>query len=161
RRAQVLHRRRDLSLIDIRGNVDTRLRKLDEQGLDALILAEAGLRRVGRGAALTEKLHPPWMLPPGGPGAPGPGGPPGRAATRALLGALDHPATHQAVLAERAMLRGLGGGCQVPIGAAATVRGGRLALRGVVLPPDGSRRVAAEAEGDAADAEAVGSRLAE
>jgi hydroxymethylbilane synthase len=77
------------------------------------------------------------------------------------LRALNDEATHQAALAERALLRGLGGGCQVPIGAASAVHAGRLRLRGVVLPPDGSRRVADEAEGAAADAEAVGRRLAE
>jgi hydroxymethylbilane synthase len=161
RRAQVLHRRPDLKLIDIRGNVETRLRKLDEQGLDAIILARAGLERLGRGADITEILDPSWMLPAVGQGALGLECRTEDATTPALLRGLDDAATHQAVLAERAMLRGLGGGCQVPIGAAALVRAGRLTLRGVVLPPDGSRRVAADAEGPADEAEAIGRHLAE
>jgi hydroxymethylbilane synthase len=161
RRAQALHRRPDLKLVDVRGNVDTRLRKLDEQGLDAIILAEAGLVRLSRAAEITEILDPAWMLPAVGQGALGLECRADDQETWGMLRALNDEATHQAALAERALLRGLGGGCQVPIGAAAVVRAGRLRLRGVVLPPDGSRRVADEAEGPAADAEAIGRRLAE
>jgi hydroxymethylbilane synthase len=160
RRSQALHRRPDLQLVDVRGNVGTRLAKLDGEGLDALILAQAGLERLGLGSHVTEILDPQWMLPAVGQGALGLECRADDAATRALLAPLNDPPTRQAVLAERALLRGLGGGCLVPIGAAAIVRDGRLSLRGVVLPPDGSARVAAEESGPADDAEAVGARLA-
>jgi hydroxymethylbilane synthase len=161
RRAQVRHRRSDLRLVDIRGNVETRLRKLAEQDLDAILLAQAGLERLGLAASITEILDPQWMLPAVGQGALGLECRVDDAATRAALAPLDHPPTAQAVRAERALLRGLGGGCQVPIGAATTVVGDVLRLRGVVLPPDGSRRVEAEITGNLAEAEALGERLAQ
>src|SRR5687767_10218894 len=103
RRAQLLHRRPDLKLIDIRGNVDTRLRKLDEQGLDATILAQAGLVRLGLSQHITEVLDPAWMLPAVGQGALGLECRADDAETRALLDGLNDPATYYAVLAERAM----------------------------------------------------------
>jgi hydroxymethylbilane synthase len=161
RRAQALHRRPDLRLVDVRGNVGTRLRKLDEEGLDALILARAGLERLGLAGEMTEILDPDWMLPAVGQGALGLECREDDAATRTLLAPLDDAPTRQAVLAERALLRALGGGCLVPIGAAGVVRGGRLTLRGAVLPPDGRARVAGEDAGPAEEAEGVGRRLAE
>ncbi len=161
RRAQALHRRPDLTLAVIRGNVETRLRKLDEQGLDAIILAQAGLERLGLAGHITEILDPSWMLPAVGQGALGLERRADDAAVAAVLGPLNDAATMAAVLAERALLRGLGGGCLVPIGARAVVEGDRLTLRAAVLAPDGSRRVADEAEGPAAAAEAVGRGLAE
>ncbi len=161
RRAQVLHRRPDLKLVDIRGNVETRLRKLREQGLDATILAEAGLLRLGLGTAITEVLDPAWMLPAVGQGALGLECRADDRETLALLGRLNDRPTRQAVLAERAMLRALGGGCQVPMGAVSRVSGGALALRGAVVRPDGARRVEAEQTGPADDAEGIGRRLAE
>jgi hydroxymethylbilane synthase len=160
RRAQILHRRPDLKLIDIRGNVETRLRKLREDNLDALILAQAGLERLGLASAITEVLDASWMLPAVGQGALGLECREADGVTRTLLQALDHHSTHQAVLAERAMLRGLGGGCQVPIGAATTIAGQTLTLRGVVLPPDGSRCIAGQAAGPLNEAEDLGSELA-
>jgi hydroxymethylbilane synthase len=161
RRSQALHRRPDLNLVTIRGNVETRLRKLDEQGLDAIILAQAGLERLGLGAAITEILDPEWMLPAVGQGALGLECRANDAATLALLLPLNDPPTKQAVLAERALLRGLGGGCLVPIGATAVVQGERLNLRGAVLTPDGLRRVADQIAGAAVEAEALGRRLAD
>jgi hydroxymethylbilane synthase len=161
RRAQALHRRPDLRLLDLRGNVETRLRKLAEQDLDAILLALAGLERLGLGGHITEILDPAWMLPAVGQGALGLECRAGDGRTLALLEALDDRATRQAVLAERAVLRGLGGGCLVPIGASATVAGERLTLRAAVLPPDGSRRIAGELSGPAAEAEGLGQRLAE
>ncbi len=159
RRAQVLHRRPDLKLVDIRGNVDTRLRKLEEQDLDAIILAEAGLVRLGLGEAITEVLDRSWMLPAVGQGALGLECRSDDGETIALLGHLNDPQTQQAVLAERAFLRGLGGGCQVPIGASAQVREGVL-LCGAVLQPDGSRRIEGVLEGPPDQAEALGDELA-
>jgi hydroxymethylbilane synthase len=161
RRAQLLHRRPDLNLVNIRGNVETRLRKLDEQGLDATILAQAGLERLGLGNAITEILDPTWMLPAVGQGALGLECRSADGRTRALLAPLNDAATRAAVLAERALLRGLGGGCQVPIGAATGVEGERLTLRGVVIDVDGKRRVEATLQGVAGAAEELGQRLAE
>jgi hydroxymethylbilane synthase len=161
RRAQVLHRRPDLTLIDLRGNVETRLRKLDEQNLDAIILAEAGLRRLGLERHITEVLDPEWILPAVGQGALGLECRANDTSSRALLAALDDEPTRQAVLAERAFLRSLGGGCLVPIGSLATVQAGQLTLRGAVLPPDGSQRIADQISGPATDPESLGQQLAD
>jgi hydroxymethylbilane synthase len=160
RRAQALHRRPDLKLVDVRGNVETRLRKLHDQGLDALILAEAGLRRLGLGAAIAEVLDPAWMLPAVGQGALGLEC---RADDRQALAAveqLNHLPTRRAVLAERAMLSALGGGCQVPMGAVCRVADDVLTLRGAVVRPDGGRRVEAEQSGPADNPEVLGQRVA-
>ena len=144
RRSQALHRRPDLKLVNLRGNVETRLRKLKEQNLDAIILAQAGLRRLGLESAITELLDPRWMLPAVGQGALGLECRTDDAATLGLLEQLNHLPTRQAVLAERALLRGLGGGCLVPMGAIARVEGSELLLRGAVLSPDGRQRIAAQ-----------------
>jgi hydroxymethylbilane synthase len=162
RRAQILHRRPDLQLVNIRGNVDTRLRRLVQQSeLDAIVLAEAGLVRLGLEAAITSILDPQWMLPAVGQGALGLECRADEDVTLAVLAPLNDAATRQAVLAERALLRGLGGGCQVPIGAAAVVREELLALRAVVLDPAGRQRITAEASGPASDPERLGRELAE
>jgi hydroxymethylbilane synthase len=160
RQAQALHRRPDLNLFNVRGNVETRLRKLEEQGLDAIIVAHAGMERLGLSAHITEILNPEWMLPAVGQGALGLECRANDAETMALLAELDDGPTHQAVLAERALLRGLGGGCLVPIGAAAVVDGDKLMLRAAVLSPDGRRRVGDSTACDAGDAAAGGRWLA-
>jgi hydroxymethylbilane synthase len=160
RKAQLLHRRPDLKLIDIRGNVDTRLRKLVEQNLDATILAQAGLVRLGLAERITEILDPAWMYPAVGQGALGLECRNADAATRAIVERLSDAPTRWSVLAERAMLRGLGGGCQVPIGAVTQIANGMLTLRGVVLPPDGSQRIAADIAGPMEQAETLGVALA-
>ena len=160
RRAQALYRRPDLRLVSIRGNVETRLRKLAEQGLDALILAQAGLERLGLGGAITEGLDPSWMLPAVGQGALGLECRADDRATLDLVERLNHPPTRQAVLAERALLRALGGGCQVPLGVVSTASGGRLRLCGAVLQPDGQRRIDGQVEGPLTDPEALGRQLA-
>jgi hydroxymethylbilane synthase len=161
RRAQILHRRPDLCLVHIRGNVETRLRKLAEQNLDALVLAQAGLERLGLGTHITEILDPVWMLPAVGQGALGLECRADDAATLTLLRELDDPPTHQAVLAERALLRGLGGGCQVPVGASSSVTGNDLTLRGVVIRPDGTRRIEGRVGGPLPAAVQLGQQLAE
>jgi hydroxymethylbilane synthase len=160
RKAQLLHRRPDLKLVDIRGNVETRLRKLAEQNLDATILAQAGLVRLQLADRITEVLDDAWIFPAVGQGALGLECRQNDATTRALLKRIDHPATHAAVLAERAMLRGLGGGCHVPIGAKTRLADGLLHLRGTVLSPDGSRRIEAEIAGLISQAETLGDELA-
>lgn len=161
RKAQIRHRRPDLELVEIRGNVDTRLRKLDEQGLDGLILAEAGLQRLGLEAVITELLDQDWMVPAVGQGALGLECRSDDTAVLAALASLDDAATHNAVLAERAFLLALGGGCLVPIGAHGRVSGNHLNLRGVVVSPDGTRRLVGELDGAADGAVELGQRLAQ
>lgn len=161
RKAQILNRRPDLRLVDIRGNVESRLRKLSEQNLDATILAQAGLVRLGLQERIREILDASWMLPAVGQGALALECRDEDSAVCAALKKIDDPQTHAAVLAERAFLRQLGGGCQVPIGAVATIHDRRLTLRGAVLPPDGSRRVAGDISGPLGAAEALGTELAE
>ncbi|MGH7224185.1 MAG: hydroxymethylbilane synthase, partial [Gemmataceae bacterium] len=161
RRSQALDRRPDLNLINLRGNVETRLRKLDEQNLDAIILAEAGLRRLGLESAITELLDLQWMLPAVGQGALGIECRTDDAAALGLLERLNHTPTRQAVLAERAVLRGLGGGCLVPIGVFSRIEAERLILRGTVLSSEGKQRILGGTSGALGEAEAVGQQLAE
>lgn len=160
RRAQVLNRRPDLKLLDLRGNVDTRLRKLDEQNLDAIILAEAGLLRLGLADRVTEVLDANWMLPAVGQGAIGLECRAADDETKRLVGALRDVETFARVQAERAMLYALGGGCLVPIGATSKVLDGVLTVRGAVLTPDGARRVVATHTGLATAPLALGQELA-
>ena len=160
RRAQALHRRLDLRMEHVRGNVETRLRKLDEENLDALILAQAGLERLGLESAITEVLDPAWMLPAVGQGALGLECRTDDREALELIERVNHRPTHGAVLAERAFLRELQGGCQVPIGAAAHVDGQNMTLRGAVLSPDGGRRVEGSLRGSPGEAEHLGRALA-
>jgi hydroxymethylbilane synthase len=156
RAAQLRQLRPDLQVESVRGNLDTRLRKLDEGQYDAILLAAAGLKRLGWGGRIAEILAPEQMCPAVGQGA---------LAIETRSGfdgvaTLDHADTHTAVMAERAVLGALGGGCQVPIGAYATVSQGRVTLLAIVAAPDGSQVVRAEAEGASADAAEIGARLA-
>jgi hydroxymethylbilane synthase len=160
RKAQLLNRRRDLGIVDLRGNVETRLRKLREQNLDAIVLAEAGLLRLGLGDAISEILDPSWMLPAVGQGAIGLECRADDAETRHLVEAVNDLATWAAVRAERAMLWGLGGGCLVPIGAVTKVEGHLMTLRGAVLSPDGTRKVVDTHRGSVDQPLNVGSELA-
>lgn len=161
RRAQLIHRRPDLALSDIRGNVETRLRKLAESDLEGIILAQAGLERLGLAERITEVLDPSWMYPAVGQGALGLECRTNDLATQQILARIDHPPTRYAVLAERAMLRTLGGGCQVPIGALSQTRSGMLHLRGTVLSPDGKNRIEQEIVGPLdANSETIGQQLA-
>jgi hydroxymethylbilane synthase len=160
RRAQLLNRRRDLKLIDLRGNVDTRLRKLTELNLDGIILAEAGLARLGLEKHISEVLDPLWMLPAVGQGAIGLECRADDEATKQLLAHLCDRDTFQRVLAERAMLAALGGGCLVPIGTTSSILDGVLTLRGAVLSADGRRRMVATHAGPADTPLAVGQDLA-
>jgi len=158
RSAQLRQNRPDLVIEAVRGNLDTRLRKLDEGRYDAIVLAAAGLKRLGWGDRIAELLPPEVMCPAVGQGAlaietreTGAG--------REACAALDNAATHAAVTAERAVLAALGGGCQVPIGAHATVTGGRLRIRAVVASPDGAEVVRGESEGPSAEAARIGADL--
>jgi hydroxymethylbilane synthase len=157
RRAQLLHRRPDLRIVEIRGNVDTRIRKMRDGQADAVVLARAGLERLNLDAPHTI-IPPKVVLPAVGQGA--------LAATtledHPLRGrireTLNHDPTERAVLAERAMLRALEGGCRVPVGALGLVERGALRLRGVVASPDGALVYRGEAAGE--ESEEVGGRLA-
>ena len=160
RRAMLLNRRPDLRLIDLRGNVETRLRKLTEQALDAIILAEAGLMRLGLADRITEVLDPSWMLPAVGQGAIGLECRTDDPAAADAVAALTDEPTFQRVRAERAMLYALGGGCLVPIGTTSRVLDGVLTIRGAVLSLDGRRRVVATHVGPADTPLAVGQELA-
>ncbi len=159
RRAQLWHARPDLRMADIRGNVDTRLRKLREGQYDCLVLAEAGLRRLELDDAITEVLPETLMLPAVGQGALGIETRCSDDASNAVVGRLDDSATHAAVVAERALLAQLRGGCLAPIGAWARAEGSSLALSAVVLSHDGTQRLFAESTGTAQAAERLGIEL--
>jgi hydroxymethylbilane synthase len=161
RRSQLLHRRLDLRLVEVRGNVDTRLRKLRDQGWAGLILAQAGLERLQLAHLITEVLDPTWMLPAVGQGALGLECRGDDRAVQAAVQGLNHGPSYQAVSAERAFLRTLGGGCLLPIAALATVQADVLTLRGAVLRPDGRERLAGDEQGPAAAAEDLGAVLAQ
>jgi len=157
RRAQLLYHRPDLEVVGIRGNVDTRVRKMREGAADAVVLARAGLERLGLEAPHTV-IPADIVLPAVGQGA---------LAAATLLDhhlrgrireALNHAPTERAVLAERAMLRTLEGGCRVPVGASSAVEGSVVRLGGIVISPDGALVYRGEAEGE--EPEEVGERLA-
>jgi hydroxymethylbilane synthase len=160
RRAQLRAIRADLQLLDIRGNVDTRLLKVREGAYDAAVLAVAGLRRLGHEGAIHEILSPEVMLP-----APGQGTiviqvRADDAAAVQLVSTLDDPATRAASVAERAFLHVLGAGCRLPIGAYGTVEDSSLRLVGMIGAPDGRRLVRGELCGEIREAEMLGSNLA-
>jgi len=161
RKAQLLHLRPDLVMEDIRGNVETRLRKLDEGQFDAIILAEAGLTRLGMASRITQVIPHAAMLPAVGQGALAIEVRSDDEHTRSLVALLDHFQTHQNVLAERTLLFDLRAGCLAPVGAWCRVEGGRLAMNAVVLSPDGKRRLAASGSSDVASAITLGREVAE
>lgn len=161
RRSQLLRLRPDLHLEDVRGNVDTRLRKLDEGQYDALVLAEAGLVRLGLAERISSRLTPPALLPAVGQGALGIECRADDEATRSALASLNDAMTRIEVTAERSALAALRAGCHAPVGAYARIESGRLRLDVVVLSIDGRRRFAASEEGTTDDAEGIGIRAAE
>jgi hydroxymethylbilane synthase len=166
RRAQLLHYRPDLQIVEIRGNIDTRLRKaLAPDGPDAVILAAAGLERLGLTEYITDYLPLEVMLPAAGQGALAVEVRATDARLALLVAAADHLPTRKAVTAERALLDTLGGGCQVPIGVYASVEGAgeeeRLLLRAIVATPAGTRLLRQEAWGSLAEPEALGRSVAQ
>ena len=156
RECQLRERRPDLEVRFMRGNVNTRLRKLDEGEYDAIILACAGLLRLEMGERIRARIPVTESLPAGGQGAVGIELRADDTATRELLAPLHHQATAERVLAERAMNRRLQGGCEVPIAAYAVHEGDQLWLRGLVGRPDGSSTLRAEARGSRDEPEALG-----
>jgi hydroxymethylbilane synthase len=159
RAAQLRLARPDLEIVPLRGNVPTRLRKLDEQDLAAVVLACAGLERLGESARIAERIDPEVMLPAVAQGA---------LAVQARrsdplaaeLAALDHAETAVRVAAERAVAAGLGADCNVPLAAFAELDGGALRVRARVIAPDGAHVVAAEVQGSASGARDLGAELA-
>ncbi len=149
-----------LAIEPLRGNVQTRLRKLDEGAYDAIILAAAGLQRLGLEQRITAMIPPEAMLPAVGQGALAIECRADRADVLVLLKPLHDETTAACVSAERALSRALAGSCNVPLGGYAEVAGTRLHLRGYVGAPDGTRHVSAGIEGAAVDAESLGTTLA-
>jgi hydroxymethylbilane synthase len=161
RGAQLLHRRPDLTVQSIRGNVETRLKKLASGEVDAVVLAAAGLRRLGLQDKATQLFDPAELLPAMGQGALGVEMRMNDRATWGRFRFLNHEATELRVRAERALLARLEGGCQVPIAGHAFLEGDALLLKGLVAELDGSALVADEARGEAGRPEEIGTRLAE
>lgn len=161
RSSQLAALRGDLSIVPIRGNVDTRLAKLDRGEYGAVALAAAGLTRLGLASRVTQYFSIDEICPAVGQGALAIEIREGDAATAGAIAELDHPLSHQAVRAERALLRRLGGGCAVPIAGHATPLDGRLRLVGVVASIDGTRVLRAAATAPVEDAERLGGAVAE
>ena len=160
RQSQLLNRRPDLVIEPLRGNVDTRLKKLERGEYDAVILAVAGLKRLGLEKAITAVLAPEVCLPAITQGIIGIECLADDRGTRGLLAKLNHPATWTRMLAERALSRGLSGSCNLPLAGHATLEGGILSLRGCVASPDGRRLVEGAVQGRAEEPETLGIRLA-
>jgi hydroxymethylbilane synthase len=161
RMCQIRNWRSDLEILDLRGNVNTRLRKLDEGEYDAIILACAGLKRLGFDDRIQSHLDPGFSLPAIGQGAVGIECRIEDDFINELIAPLNHPATRTRVLAERAMNLRLEGGCQVPIAGYAELDGETLLIRGLVGRPDGTEMIRGEIAGRADDAEYLGTTLAE
>jgi len=161
RKAQLLHARPDLEIRDLRGNVNTRLRKLDAGEYDAAVLAVAGLRRLGFGGRITEVLPKSMILPAVGQGALAIEAREDDAETRELVAFLNDEATVACAKAERAFLARVEGGCQVPVGVYATPEDGGLHVEAVIASLDGRRLYRDHVSGQVKDAEPLGTRLAD
>jgi len=161
RLCQLKNIRPDLKIVQLRGNLDTRIRKLDEGQFDAIIVAVAGVKRLGLAYRITEILEPEICLPAIGQGAIGIECRVDDKVINTILGALNHQETSISVRAERALLRKLGGGCQVPIAAYARIEDGRVIMDGLVGSITGERVIKSHAEGKLEDHERLGTNLAE
>jgi hydroxymethylbilane synthase len=159
RQAQLLRDRADLRIVPIRGNVNTRMRKLADGEVDAVVLALCGLQRLGEAQAATEILARAIMLPAVGQGALAVECRGGDEGLRGLLEPLHNPGSAACVAAERAMLAALDGSCRTPIAGLAELDGDRLTLEGLLLKPDGSGEIRAQATAGIGDAEALGTEL--
>jgi hydroxymethylbilane synthase len=159
RQAQLLRRRPDLTIVPIRGNVNTRIRKLDSGEIDALVLALCGLERLGKAELATEILSREIMLPAVGQGALALECRAADEGLRQLLEPLHDPRSAACVGAERAMLAALDGSCRTPIAGLAELDGDRLRLEGLLLKPDGSSEIRGRREGAIADADELGAEL--
>jgi hydroxymethylbilane synthase len=159
RQAQLRRVRPDLDFLELRGNVDTRIRKLESGEYDAIVLAKAGLDRLGLSGKITEVLATEDCLPAVGQGTVGIEARAGDIRVWGVVAPLDHEATRVALAAERALLAFLEGGCQVPLGALATVAGDELSLLGCVVSPNGKELLRDMKAGSAKEPEAVGRQL--
>lgn len=160
RKAQLLHARRDLRILELRGNVDTRIAKLKRGDYDAVVLAKAGLDRLGLSVSITEVLPADVSLPAAGQGAIGLEALSDDGETLRILTALDDAESRQGVEAERSALEALGGGCQVPIGAWGRVEANMLILEVAVLSPDGAQCLRQQSSGAREDAARIGQHVA-
>jgi hydroxymethylbilane synthase len=160
RAAQIRRLKPGVETLDIRGNVDTRLRKLDEGQYDAILLACAGLKRLGLKERIAEALDPELMAPAIGQGALGIEVRIGDGVTLEAVSPLNHVPTHLAVEAERALLEAFGGGCQVPLGGHARIEGDDLVLCAAVFSQDGETLIRDQATGPMTEAKELGRRLA-
>ncbi len=161
RKAQLLHARPDLDIVDLRGNLDTRLKKLTTENLDAILLAVAGLKRLGWDAHITQILPQDICLPAVGQGALALEARANDPETLAMLQFLNHEPTRQATLAERSFLAEVEGGCQIPIGVYGQLdKAGQLSLNAVIMSPDGKEVIRDQACGKPVEAAALGQTLA-
>lgn len=161
RKCQLLHKRPDLVIKDLRGNVNTRLSKLDNDEYDAIVLACAGLLRLDMADRIKQRITADWILPAVGQGAIGLEAREGDEATLSLIAALNHNDSRDRVIAERALNKRLQGGCQVPIASHATLENDDIWLRGLVGETDGSRIITAEGRTHRSNAESLGEQVAD
>jgi len=161
RQAQLKNFRPDLQIKPVRGNLDTRIRKLDTGEWDAILLAAAGLHRLGLQDLVTQYIPPEICLPAAGQGALGVELREKAGDLRVTIQMINDEESACATLAERAFLRGLGGGCQVPIGALGEVRSGNLHLQGMICTPDGKRVIRGDCDGPLGAPERLGEELAQ
>jgi hydroxymethylbilane synthase len=161
RQAQLLHLRSDLDIRELRGNVDTRLRKVGDGEYDAIVLAKAGLDRLGLSARISETFSPDVFMPAVGQGAIAIETRLGDADTEELLGPLDDAETRASIIAERAMLKALQGGCQVPIGAWARIERGEMIMEACVTSVDGKQHVKQRLTGKPENSAEIGERMAQ
>lgn len=161
RKAQILHRRPDCVVVPLRGNVATRVEKMRARGLHGIVLAHAGLKRLGEERLITELIPPRVLVPAVSQGALGLVARRRDAETLRALRALEHEPSRRRATAERGFLRRLRGGCHVPAGALATIEGDEISIAGVVAAPDGSSCVRGEVAGPVEDAEELGRLLAD
>jgi len=161
RKAQLLKYRPDFSFTDVRGNLDTRLRKMDSGQFDGMILAAAGIKRMGWAERIAEIISPDISLPAVGQGAIGIEVRKDDSRIRDLVGKLNDEETHICVIAERALMKRLEGGCQVPVGAIARIENGKLTLLAMVASLDGKEFIRDTITGSLSDAESLGTQLAD
>lgn len=161
RQAQLLNHRSDLQMLEIRGNVPTRLQKLDDGEYDALVLAVAGLTRLELDSRINEELQPPLMLPAVGQGALGIECRSNDSDTLSVLQQISDESTHAAVTAERSLLAELRAGCHAPLGVLTSRVGNSMSLEAVVLSRDGSERLVASESGPASDPASIGRLVAD
>jgi hydroxymethylbilane synthase len=161
RQTQLLAIRSDINLLSLRGNINTRLKRLDQGDYDAIILAAAGLKRMQLGDRIRSYLSIEESLPAAGQGALGVECRLDDMATQALIAPINDPVTHTCVIAERALCRQLNGGCQVPVAAYAHIQHGKLILKGLVASRDGVRILRVRLEGELVNAESMGIRAAD